>query len=156
MPSDRFNWLDKERIVVGHAVLKHEKLHATADGLAAIADNSEAAKCFKHAHALFGKIMTVTDTAKIILFFQTKLDQQGEPFATSPDQTVLMSALASGHEMPSSCRNGVCRTCIKRLQSGRVTYRMEWPGLSAEEKAEGWFLPCVAYPASDLLISSFD
>ena len=55
--------------------------------------------------------------------------------------------------MQSSCRNGVCRTCICRLQSGRVTYRMEWPGLSAEEKAEGWFLPCVAYPASDLLIS---
>jgi hypothetical protein len=38
------------------------------------------------------------------------------------------------------------------LHSGRISYRMDWPGLSAEEKAEGLFLPCVAYPASDLLM----
>ncbi|MFT5036421.1 MAG: ferredoxin [Litorivivens sp.] len=31
---------------------------------------------------------------------------------------------------------------------------MEWPGLSAEEKAEGFFLPCVAYPASDLVMAA--
>jgi hypothetical protein len=29
---------------------------------------------------------------------------------------------------------------------------MAWPGLSAEEKADGLFLSCVAYPESDLLI----
>jgi hypothetical protein len=38
------------------------------------------------------------------------------------------------------------------LHSGRINYRMAWPGLSAEEKADGLFLPCVAYPASDLLM----
>jgi ferredoxin len=70
------------------------------------------------------------------------------------DQTVLLSALAGGHALTSSCRNGVCRSCMCRLRSGRVTYRMAWPGLSAEEKAEGLFLPCVAYPASDLLIET--
>jgi len=37
-----------------------------------------------------------------------------------------------------------------------VTYRMEWPGLSAEEKAEGWFLPCVAYPTTDLVMTAGD
>ena len=70
-----------------------------------------------------------------------------------PDQPLLLSALAAGHALPSSCRNGVCRTCICRLHSGSVTYRMQWPGLSAEEKANGLFLPCVAYPASDLVMS---
>jgi ferredoxin len=84
--------------------------------------------------------------------FQVRLDAQPASFAASADQTVLQSALAAGHALASSCRNGVCRTCICRLQSGRVTYRMEWPGLSAEEKAEGVFLPCVAYPASDLVM----
>ena len=29
-----------------------------------------------------------------------------------------------------------------------------WPGLSAEEKAEGCILPCVAYPASDLVLAA--
>ena len=27
-----------------------------------------------------------------------------------------------------------------------MTYRIEWPGLSAEEKRVGMILPCVAYP----------
>ncbi len=71
----------------------------------------------------------------------------------TPDQTLLLSALAAGQALPGSCRNGVCRTCICRLHSGSVTYRMQWPGLSAEEKADGLFLPCVAYPASDLVMS---
>ena len=86
--------------------------------------------------------------------FQVQIDFQATPFAASADQTVLLSALAAGRALPSSCRNGVCRTCICRLQSGRVTYRMAWPGLSAEEKVEGWFLPCVAYPASDLVLAA--
>ena len=52
----------------------------------------------------------------------------------------------------SSCRNGSCRTCICRLISGEVAYRIEWPGLSAEEKREGYILPCVAYPLSDVVV----
>ena len=75
-------------------------------------------------------------------------------FAAAADQPVLLAALAAGHALPSSCRNGTCRTCICRLHSGSVRYKIEWPGLSAEEKAEGLFLPCVAYPQSDLLISA--
>ena len=88
--------------------------------------------------------------------FQIQIDSQPLPFAANADQTVLLSALAAGHALPSSCRNGVCRTCICRLHSGCVTYRMAWPGLSAEEKADGLFLPCVAYPASDLAMGVGD
>jgi hypothetical protein len=39
-----------------------------------------------------------------------------------------------------------------KLLSGHVDYLIEWPGLLAEEKAEGWILPCVALPRSDLVI----
>jgi ferredoxin len=59
---------------------------------------------------------------------------------------------AAGASMASSCRNGTCRTCICQLLEGQVVYRIEWPGLSKEEKAEGYILPCVAYPASNLVI----
>ncbi|MGA8786927.1 MAG: 2Fe-2S iron-sulfur cluster-binding protein, partial [Polaromonas sp.] len=52
----------------------------------------------------------------------------------------------------SSCRNGACRSCICHLSSGQVVYRIEWPGLSMEEKREGYILPCVAYPSSDVVI----
>jgi ferredoxin len=64
----------------------------------------------------------------------------------------LQSALDNGYALPSSCRNGVCRTCLCRLHSGRISYRMDWPGLSAEEKAEGYVLPCVARPTTHVVL----
>ena len=39
-----------------------------------------------------------------------------------------------------------------RLVSGTVSYTIEWPGLSREEKAEGLILPCVAVAQSDVVI----
>lgn len=57
-----------------------------------------------------------------------------------------------GLQLPSSCRNGTCRTCICQLSSGEVRYRIKWPGLSFEEKRQGFILPCVAYPASNLVM----
>jgi len=68
------------------------------------------------------------------------------------DQPLMAGARAAGIELPSSCRNGTCRSCISRLVSGQVGYRIEWPGLSADEKREGWILPCVAYPLSDVVV----
>lgn len=66
--------------------------------------------------------------------------------------TVLQALEAGRIEVPSSCRNGTCRTCVCQLLSGTVRYEMEWPGLSAEEMAEGFVLPCVAYPSSDVVL----
>jgi ferredoxin len=70
-------------------------------------------------------------------------------FAASADLPLLVAAEAAGLAWPSSCRNGTCRTCIRRLESGSVGYRIEWPGLSRDEKRDGCILPCVAYPQSD-------
>lgn len=67
-------------------------------------------------------------------------------------EPLLLSLEMGGSNWPSSCRNGTCRTCIGQLQSGQVRYEMEWPGLSAEEKAEGYVLPCVAFPCTDVLL----
>lgn len=83
---------------------------------------------------------------------QIRWGPAGPCFEAPADRTVLQSAEAAGLLLPNSCRNGTCRACMQRLASGRVTYRIEWPGLLAEEKAQGWFLPCAAYPASDLLL----
>jgi ferredoxin len=68
------------------------------------------------------------------------------------DQTLLLAAARAGLEMPSSCRNGSCRTCICRLLEGEVAYRIEWPGVLPEEKAQGFILPCVAHPQSDVVL----
>ena len=85
--------------------------------------------------------------------FQARLEPEGLPFAAPASQPLLQSALQAGILLESSCRNGTCRSCMCRLASGEVVYRIAWPGLSAEEKADGYILPCVAYPVSDLVIT---
>ena len=84
--------------------------------------------------------------------FQVRVTPDGWVFAAAPDQSVLQAGLAAGVELDSSCRNGTCRTCLCRLVQGEVAYAIDWPGVSAEEKAEGWFLPCVAQARSDLVV----
>ncbi len=83
---------------------------------------------------------------------EVQLGPGGPRFPAPGDQPLLLSAQAAGWSLPSSCRNGTCRSCMQQLASGRVTYRIDWPGLLAEEKSEGWILPCVAYPVSDLVL----
>lgn len=77
----------------------------------------------------------------------------GQQVTVAADQTLLQAALAAGVPMPRSCRNGTCRACMCRLLEGRIRYRIEWPGLLAEEKQEGWILPCVAHAETDLVIT---
>ncbi len=66
--------------------------------------------------------------------------------------SLLQAALAAGVRLPSSCRNGSCRACMCKLVNGQIDYLIDWPGLLAEEKAEGWILPCVARPVGDVAI----
>jgi len=77
-------------------------------------------------------------------------------FAARADRTLLASADAAGLAWASSCRNGTCRTCLRRLAQGEVAYRIEWPGVLPDERSAGWFLPCVAYPRSDLVLARSD
>jgi ferredoxin len=85
---------------------------------------------------------------------KVRLEPSGLDFETDADTTLLKAAEASGIELPSSCRNGTCRTCICQRLSGETRHIIEWPGLSADEKAEGWILPCVAQALSDLTLDA--
>lgn len=76
----------------------------------------------------------------------------GQNFDARPEQSLLDSITQGGIYWPSSCRSGTCRTCMGQLLEGQVRYEMEWPGLSAEEKQEGWILPCVARPLCDVVL----
>jgi ferredoxin len=77
-------------------------------------------------------------------------------FPSTGETTILEAAALGGLRLPSSCRNGTCRACLCRLEDGAVRYRIEWPGLTAEEKADGWILPCVALATSDLIVEQAD
>jgi ferredoxin len=88
-------------------------------------------------------------------FFSARLDPHGATFEAPASLTLLQAAERAGVKLESSCRNGTCRSCIRQLSSGRVAYRIDWPGLSADEKRENFILPCVAYPVSDVVIAGF-
>lgn len=91
--------------------------------------------------------MDKTDTWRItVLPHNWQFDARG-------DETLLAAAEAAGVVLPSSCRNGTCRTCLCRV-AGQVAYRVAWPGLSLDEKREGYTLPCVALACSDVTLTA--
>jgi ferredoxin len=87
--------------------------------------------------------------------FSARVAGGGPVFEAPAALPLLLAAEQAGVWLrDSSCRNGTCRTCLCQLVSGQVVYRIDWPGLSLDEKRDGFILPCVAYPASDVVIES--
>ena len=95
----------------------------------------------------------MTDAARV---FAMIIEPGGHFVAARDGETLLEAALRAGLSLPRSCRNGTCRACMCRLVDGEIDYRVEWPGLTAEEKAEGWILPCVALAKTDVTIDQPD
>jgi ferredoxin len=82
------------------------------------------------------------------------IEPGGWRIAAAPGATLLQALDAAGIVMPSSCRNGTCRTCLCRLADGSVRYLVEWPGLSSDEKRDGFILPCVAVAEADVVLDA--
>jgi uncharacterized protein YcbX/ferredoxin len=67
-------------------------------------------------------------------------------------ETLLEQAEAAGLDLPYACRAGTCGSCKVKLASGTVDV-LEDQALLAEEKAQGYILPCSCIPTSDLIIA---
>lgn len=80
------------------------------------------------------------------------LQPSGWSFTADENVTILQAAERAGIDLPSSCRNGTCRTCICRVTAGAVRHLVEWPGLSFDEKRDGYILPCVAVAEGDVAL----
>lgn len=76
----------------------------------------------------------------------------GASFQADEAESLLHALEAAGLDMPSSCRNGTCRTCICRVRTGAAVHTIDWPGLSFDEKRDGHVLACVAQARSDLVL----
>ncbi|MFT4067424.1 2Fe-2S iron-sulfur cluster-binding protein [Paraburkholderia sp.] len=81
-----------------------------------------------------------------------RVEPLGLTFDAPDSLTILEAAGFANLRLPRSCRNGTCRTCLCRMTAGRVRYTIEWPGVSREEKAQGYILPCVAIAETDVVI----
>ncbi len=71
------------------------------------------------------------------------------------DETVLEVAERARPGVPSSCRAGVCSTCMARLLEGEVSHGADHV-LSEAERKTGLILACQARPASPRVVVTFD
>jgi vanillate O-demethylase ferredoxin subunit len=83
--------------------------------------------------------------------FAIKLARCGRMLQVSAQQTVLEALLDAGLEVPSSCQQGVCGTCLTRVLEGEPEHRDLY--LTAEEQdANDRFLPCCSRSRTPLLV----
>lgn len=72
---------------------------------------------------------------------------------TLAGESVLDALERAGHRVPSSCRSGVCQTCLVRAV-GDAPAPAAQAGLKDTLTAQGYFLACRAEPADGLRIAS--
>lgn len=83
---------------------------------------------------------------------QLKLIDDGRSVALQDGESVLDALSRSGVVVPSSCRAGVCQSCLVQVTGGQVPERSQL-GLKASLRARGFVLACRAVPTSDVELS---
>jgi len=85
---------------------------------------------------------------------RVRLDWRGsdraETVTVANDETVLDAAEAAGLGLPFGCKTGACGTCTARLLDGEVRHRRPPRALKDRHLADGYVLPCIATPDTDL------
>ena len=83
--------------------------------------------------------------------FELEIASTGQCIQVRPDQTALAALLAAGLNIPMSCEQGVCGTCLTRVISGTPDHRDQY--LTPEEQAANdQFMPCCSRAHSARLV----
>jgi CDP-4-dehydro-6-deoxyglucose reductase len=80
---------------------------------------------------------------------------EGKTYACESGESVLDCLTRHGVLLPSSCRNGVCQTCMMHAVSGSIPEQAQ-KGLKDTLKVQGYFLACVCRPENDMEIRQAD
>lgn len=85
--------------------------------------------------------------------FKVQIEPSGHAFEVEPNESVLDAALRHGLTLPYGCRSGYCGACKSKVISGQIDYGEDEPAaLTDQEQIVGMVLPCIAKPASDLVL----
>ena len=83
--------------------------------------------------------------------FELEIASTGRVIPVAADQTALAALLAAGLDIPMSCEQGVCGTCLTGVKSGVPDHRDQY--LTPEERAaNSQFLPCCSRASSARLV----
>ena len=77
---------------------------------------------------------------------------EGRDYDLHPGESVLDGMSRHGVRLPSACRAGICRACLIRAVRGNPG-EDAGRGLKPTWLAAGYFLACLARPASDLAVT---
>lgn len=83
--------------------------------------------------------------------FELQLGHGGRVVQVLPEQSALQALLQAGMDIPMSCEQGVCGTCLTRVLAGEPDHRDHY--LTADEQAANdQFLPCCSRSKSPRLV----
>lgn len=83
--------------------------------------------------------------------FEVHLAQRNQTLTIQPDQTILQALLAAGVEVPFSCSEGVCGTCLTRVKEGEPDHWDMY--LTPEEQEKGdCIMVCISRSKSPRLV----
>ncbi len=83
--------------------------------------------------------------------FELELASSGRVIPVRADQSALAALLAAGLDIPMSCEQGVCGTCLTGVKAGTPDHRDQY--LTDEERAANdQFLPCCSRAKSARLV----
>ena len=83
--------------------------------------------------------------------FEVELGSSGRVVRVEPAQTIVQALAAAGVDLPTSCEQGVCGTCLTRVLSGTPDHRDSY--LTEEERARNdQMLPCCSRALSPRLV----
>lgn len=83
--------------------------------------------------------------------FVVQLASSGKTIRISPEKTVVEALAEAGIELPTSCEQGICGTCVTGVIRGEPDHRDMF--LTPEEQARNdKFLPCCSRSKSSVLV----
>lgn len=83
--------------------------------------------------------------------FEVKLASTGKIIAVPKDKTVAEALAAAGVEVPISCEQGVCGTCLTRVLEGECDH-LDMFLTEVEQAKNDQFTPCVSRAKSAMLV----